>query len=131
MSITISIVLQGEGELPFVEADDNLCSNGEQEVVLGTVSSQRLHDRQEEEPLEELYCIRSSCGFLALMMKLFQIAGTSSSATKWFKIFARKVRPLWHRGRRRSSVSPSCSWAVEQLAFLMVAATPLSSNSRK
>ena len=62
------------------------------------------------------------------MTEFFQIAGMLIPATERLESSVRKARPCGNRRRRWSMESPSGPWTVEEPAFLMAAATPLSSN---
>ena len=53
----------------------------------------------------------------------------SNLATERLKSSVRKANPCSSRWRRWRTVSPSGPWVVEEPAFLMATATPLSSNS--
>ena len=54
---------------------------------------------------------------------------SNCSSTKRFKSSVSKSRPCSPRWGRWTTVSPSGPWAVEEPAFLMAAATPLTLNS--
>ena len=81
---------------------------------------------------KERPCSRAFLSFnIGIMTEFFQIAGMSPPATKRLKNSFRKDTPWGPRWWRWSTVSPSGPWAVEEPAFLIVAAITLTSNSRK
>ena len=110
------------------------------EAMLERVYSQCFHDGGEEEPLQNL---RHRAEQRDRAVGATLLTGPPSfkywdndgvlpncrdvNSGKWeVEESARKFMPCSPRWRRWSTVSPSGRWAVEELAFLMAAATPCS-----